>query len=146
MDFKHVIADLIHAELGLDKTRILSIIEIPPDSKLGDYSMPCFMFSKELKKSPQNIALELKDKLTKINLKEDHRHFELINNVGPYLNFFVNKEVYIKNVLHKIYADKYSYGSCHKTDTVVLIESPGPNINKPLHLGHLRNMLLGQSI
>jgi arginyl-tRNA synthetase len=146
MDFKHIIVDLVHAEFGLDKGKILEVIEIPPDSKLGDYSMPCFIFSKELKKGPQNIALELKDKLTKINLKEGHKHFELINNAGPYLNFFVNKELYAKNVLHKIFSEEYSYGASLKSKDVVLIESPSPNTNKPLHIGHLRNMLLGQSI
>ncbi len=146
MDFKQIIADLVHAELKVDKHRILEIIEVPPDSKLGDYSLPCFIFSKELKKSPQNIALELKDKLTKINLEEDHKHFELINNIGPYLNFFVNREVYTKNVLHKIFENKHQYGSKPQTENIVLVESPSPNTNKPLHIGHLRNMLLGQSI
>lgn len=146
MDFKHIIADLVHDELDAPKTKILDMIEVPPDPKLGDYSLPCFMFSKELKKSPQNIALELKEKLTKINLKEDHKHFELINNAGPYLNFFVNKEAYMRNVLHHISEEMYGYGSKPSSGSIVLIESPGPNTNKPLHLGHLRNMLLGQSI
>jgi len=152
MDFKQAIADLVHKESGLDKSKILEVIEVPPDPKLGDYSMPCFIFSKELKKSPQNVALELKEKLTKINLKEDHKHFELINNVGSYLNFFVNKELYAKNILHNIYEHKYNYGADDaeqkdkNSKDVVLIESPSPNTNKPLHIGHLRNMLLGQSI
>ncbi|MGV8141684.1 MAG: arginine--tRNA ligase [Candidatus Woesearchaeota archaeon] len=146
MDFKQAIVDLVNNETGFDKNKILELIEVPPDPKLGDYSIPCFAFAKELKKSPQNIALELKDKFTKLNLKDDHKHFELINNVGPYLNFFVNKEAYIKNILHKIFEKKNMYGSKPETDKVVLIESPGPNTNKPLHLGHLRNMLLGQSI
>ena len=146
MDFKQIIADIVHKESGFDKSKILEIIEVPPNSELGDYSMPCFIFAKELKKSPQNIALELKDKLTKINISEDHKNFELINNVGAYLNFFVNKRAYSKNVLHKVYTEKYSYGSKPNTGKVVLIESPSPNTNKPLHIGHLRNMLLGQSI
>jgi arginyl-tRNA synthetase len=146
MDFKQIIANTIHTEFGFDKIKIMNIIEIPPDPKLGDYSMPCFMFAKELKKSPQNIALELKEKLTSINIKEDHKHFELINNVGPYLNFFVNKTLYMKNVLCESYEQKKNYGSHKQKDTTVLIESPSPNTNKPLHIGHLRNMLLGQSI
>ena len=146
MDFKNIIADMVHKELGVDKSKIHSIIEVPPDPKLGDYSMHCFLFAKELKKSPQNVALELKDKLTVLNLREDHRHFELINNLGPYLNFFVNKEAYSKDVLHQVFKQKSDYGSGHKTDHVVLIESPSPNTNKPLHIGHMRNMLLGQSI
>ncbi|MGV8086824.1 MAG: arginine--tRNA ligase [Candidatus Woesearchaeota archaeon] len=152
MDFKDIIANIVHKELDYDKSEILKIIEIPPNSELGDYSMPCFVFSKALKKSPQNIALELKDTLTKINISEDHKHFELINNVGAYLNFFVNKKEYSKHVLNKIYLDKYSYGSKKRNESdsenknVVLIESPSPNTNKPLHIGHLRNILLGQSI
>jgi arginyl-tRNA synthetase len=146
MNFKNLIIELVHKETGVSKDKILSVIEIPPDSKLGDYALPCFIIAKELKKSPHNIALELKDKLTQINIKEDHKHFELINNVGPYLNFYVNKEVYIKNILHKISTEKYTYCAGKYDKSIVLIESPGPNTNKPLHLGHLRNMLLGQSI
>ncbi len=146
MDFKQIITDLMHKELGFDKAKILEIIEVSPNSELGDYSLPCFVFAKELKKSPQNIALELKEKLTQINLKEDHKNFELVTNVGSYLNFFVNKKIYSKNVLHKIYTEKYCYGSKPTSGSVVLIESPSPNTNKPLHIGHLRNMLLGQSI
>ena len=146
MDFKHIIADLVHEELGIEKARVESIIEIPPDSKLGDYSMPCFMFSKELKKSPQNIALELKDKLTKINLKEDHKHFELINNVGAYLNFFVNKELYMKNVLHKVFVDKDEYGKGSHKEEKVMIEHGQANTHKEFHVGHLRNVCLGDSL
>jgi len=146
MDFKEIIADLVHKESGVDKNIIVKIIEIPPDPKLGDYSLPCFIFAKQLKKSPQNIALELKDKLNMINLKQDHRHFELINNVGAYINFFVNKQLLIKNILTKIMHEKECYGSKEPQKSVVLIESPGPNTNKPLHLGHLRNMLLGQCL
>jgi arginyl-tRNA synthetase len=147
MDFKNIIADLVHKELGIPKHDIIPLIEIPPEQELGDYALPCFSFAKSLKKSPQNIALELKEKLTLINLKEDHKHFELITNVGPYINFFVNKKAFIKNTLHTILKEKDTYGKPKdiKKQTI-LIESPGPNTNKPLHLGHLRNILLGQGI
>ena len=146
MDFKNIIAELLHKETGMTKSKIIDMIEIPPNSKLGDYAFPCFILSKELKKSPQNIALELQDKLTKINLKEDHKHFELIKVEGPYINFFINKETYIKNVLKKVLKEQSEYGQKEKTEEIILIESPGPNTNKPLHLGHLRNILLGQSL
>ena len=149
MDFKSIISELVHKEIAdtnISKSAISEKIEIPPDPKLGDYALPCFIFSKSLKKSPTNIALELKESLTKINLKEDHKHFELIINTGAYLNFFVNKQAYMKNVLHTVMKEKYQYGANTEKKSIVLIESPGPNTNKPLHLGHLRNMLLGQSI
>lgn len=146
MDFKHEIAKRIHEETKLGITEIESIIEIPPDHKLGDYAFPCFLLSKQLKKSPQNIALELQEKLTKINLKEDHKHFELIKNEGPYLNFFINRNLFLKKVLKNIIKEKQDYAQKEKNNEIILIESPGPNTNKPLHLGHLRNMLLAQSL
>ena len=145
MEFKEKISDLVHKELMIPKQEIMSLIETPPDSKLGDYALPCFSFAKQLKKSPQSIALELKNKLTEINIKDDHKHFDHIENIGPYLNLYVNKEYFIKETLHKIFKDVADYGKQEKKG-VILIESPGPNTNKPLHLGHLRNMLLGQAM
>lgn len=146
MDFRHQIAKLIHEETKLPLKEAESLIEIPPDAKLGDYAFPCFILAKQLKKSPMNIALELQESLTKVNLKQDHKYFELIRNEGPYLNFFINKELFVKNVIDKILVEKNDYGQKKDTGEIILIESPGPNTNKPLHLGHLRNILLGQSL
>jgi arginyl-tRNA synthetase len=146
MEYINIISEAVHRISGASKEKITPVIEIPPDPKLGDYALPCFMFAKDLKKSPQNIALEFQEKLTKLNLEEDHKHFELIKNEGPYLNFFVNKEVYATKVMTTILKERYGYGQKKDEESVILIESPGPNTNKPLHLGHLRNMLLGQSI
>ncbi len=146
MDFRHQIAKLVHEETKLPIKEAESLIEVPPDPKLGDYAFPCFILSKQLKKSPQNIALELQGSLTKINLKQDHKYFELIKNEGPYLNFFINKELFIKSVIEKVLKEKSDYGQREETGEIILIESPGPNTNKPLHLGHLRNILLGQSL
>lgn len=146
MDFKHKIAELIHQETKISSKEAESLIETPPDNKLGDYAFPCFILAKQLKKSPQNIALELQESLTKINLKQDHKYFELIRNEGPYLNFFINKKLFIKNAIENILKEKNDYGQREKTGEIILIESPGPNTNKPLHLGHLRNILLGQSL
>lgn len=146
MDFRHQIAKLIHEETKLPLKEVESLIEIPPDVKLGDYAFPCFILAKRLKKSPMNIALELQESLTKVNIKQDHRYFSLIRNEGPYLNFFINKELFVKNVIGKILVEKNNYGQRKSTGKIILIESPGPNTNKPLHLGHLRNILLGQSL
>jgi arginyl-tRNA synthetase len=146
MDFKHKIAQLIHEETKLPLKEAESFIEVPPDPKLGDYAFPCFILAKQLKKSPQNIALELQESFSKINLQQEHKYFELIKNEGPYLNFFISKELFLKKVLDGILKEKSDYGQNEKSGEIILIESPGPNTNKPLHLGHLRNMLLGQSL
>jgi len=138
--FEDKLRYILKKELNLDNIDI----EIPPDSKLGDYALPCFSLSKIFKKAPQIIAIELRDNLS--NNNEIKKYFELVKADGPYLNFFVNKSRYIEETLKLVFKKKYKFGKKKKEKIVVLIESPGPNTNKPLHLGHLRNILLGQSL
>ena len=116
-----------------------NIIKIPPSPELGDYSFPCFILSKKLKKSPNEIALEL----SKIKLPAI---FEKVEQKGPYLNFFLNKEKLSSEILKEIKKQKQKYGSQKNKSKKIVIESPGPNTNKPLHLGHLRNICLGNSL
>ncbi len=64
VNFKQIIAKKIIEKINcLKKEEIINLIEIPPDTDLGDYALPCFQLSGILKKSPQNIALELKQNL-----------------------------------------------------------------------------------
>lgn len=139
-----MIAELLHKETGQEKDEILGIIEVPPDKKMGDYAVPCFMLAKRLKKSPQNIADELQEKLSKINLKEDHKHFERIKNEGPYLNFFINKELFIKKTLMDTVSGKLL--GFKKKDKRIMIEFGQPNTHKEFHVGHLRTHFLGSSL
>ncbi len=114
------------------------VLEIPPDSSLGDYAFPCFSLAQEFKKNPVAIALDLQKQLQK------QFHVEA---KGPYLNFFVDKPSLSQQVLTKIMKEKDRYGSLTlKQKKTILVESPGPNTNKPLHLGHLRNIFLGVSL
>ncbi len=138
--FKLHIIEKIVDEAGTDGVDE-SVLEVPPDTKLGDYAFPCFTLSKRLKKPPVQIAEYLKEKI-----KPD----EIIASVeskGPYLNFFVNKAKLAEETLQEVFAlkEKYGWSSAGK-GRKVLVEYPGPNTNKPLHLGHMRNMALGQSV
>jgi arginyl-tRNA synthetase len=117
-----------------------SIIETPPNKEMGDYAFPCFVFAKELKKSPVMIAKELSEKI------KPNKYISSVKAIGPYVNFFVVKEELSKRVLKKIFEEKKDYGSHKKKDNIILVESPGPNTNKPLHLGHVRNMVLGNAL
>ncbi len=134
--FKEEIIKIIKKETKLDDINL----EIPPSSDLGDFAFPCFVLSKRYKKSPVEIAKELcaKIKTDKI-IKE-------VKVVGPYLNFFVNKEKMSSDILKKISDLKEKYGVSSKKNKTILIEYPGPNTNKPLHLGHVRNIALGYSL
>ncbi len=115
-------------------------IEVPKNESLGDYAVPCFEFSKQLKKSPSVIATEISEKLSS-------ELFEKIIPTGPYINFFINPEKLSEETLKKIEKEKEEYGkSSEGKHQKIMIEFSSPNTNKPLHLGHVRNMLIGESL
>ena len=70
---KEKIADLMHKKTGLPKEQILSLIEIPKDSSLGDYAFPCFSLSILLKKNPVEIAKEIENSLLEHNKRAGER-------------------------------------------------------------------------
>lgn len=138
--FKGVIARLLAKETGLLEGEIDSLLETPPSPELGDFAFPCFILAKSMKKAPNIIAQELAKKLKpKAPITE-------VKAVGPYLNFFVDKSKLSADVIKDILNCGACYGSWPLKKEKVMIEYPAPNTNKPLHLGHVRNMLLGNSI
>ncbi len=120
---------------GIAAEQISSLLEVPPAEALGDYSLPCFKISKEAVKK----AEELRKKLQASML------FERIETKGPYVNLFLEKKTVAKEVLLQIAKEKATYGR-GKGKKEVVVEYCGPNTNKPLHLGHLRNMALGNAL
>ena len=119
-------------------------IEVPSDKELGDYAVPCFSFSKEMKKAPNIIAQELAVQLNE-KIKRGLMKGIQIKATGPYLNFFLEKSNLAIEVIKKILKEKEKFGT-EKNKQTIMIEFPSPNTNKPLHLGHLRNMSLGESV
>lgn len=106
----------------------------------GNYSLPCFKFASKLKNSPQNIASMIEEKL-------NTNYIEKLEVVGGYLNIFIKREVYIKNVLEEIESCKESYGSTHLgKGKKALIEHTSINPNASPHIGRARNAILGDSI
>lgn len=79
----------------LDKEKIDGILEIPPKDDMGDFAFPCFQLAKVFRKAPNMIATEIAEK---IPASEDVSKVEAM---GPYVNFFLNKENYVKEVLGK---------------------------------------------
>ncbi len=116
-------------------------LELPPDSKLGDFALPCFNFAKELKKSPNAIAQELANKIkTKGIIGE-------VKAMGPYVNFFLNKNEVAGELLKEISASGEKYGESELgKGQKVMVEYSAPNTNKPQHIGHIRNNMLGYSL
>ncbi|MFH1238451.1 MAG: arginine--tRNA ligase [archaeon] len=137
---KEFIVKLIAKETNLKPREIENLIELPPSDELGDYAIPCFILSKELKKSPMIIAEELAKKLRK-NLPKEISNIDF---KGPYVNFFIDKKILAENVLAKV--KKEGFGKLNFDKKKIGIEYPSPNTNKALHVGHLRNMAIGESI
>ena len=113
-------------------------LEIPPDNRLGDYAFPCFELAKELKKDPNKISKELSEKIINKNFR--------VENKGPYLNFFIDKNRLAKEVLSKILKEKEKYGSQAKRKEKVMIEFSQANTHKAFHIGHIRGTSLGESL
>ena len=131
MSFKKRVAALLADHAPLDELTIHQLLEVPPDQTLGDYALPCFLLAKQLKKSPVQIASELAEQLEADFLSRAEAK-------GPYLNVFLDRAVVAEHTLTTTFTPA-------NKDTKILFEFPSPNTNKPLHLGHLRNMLLGQA-
>jgi arginyl-tRNA synthetase len=126
----------------LDENSVIKLLEIPPDQKMGDLAFPCFQLAKTMKKSPVQIATELQSKI----ILNENSYFESCKANGPYLNFYYNYSKLSEYTLDQIWLKKEDYGVKEKNNKVILVESPSPNTNKPLHLGHLRNMALGLAV
>jgi len=114
-------------------------LDIPPQEKMGDYSFSCFDLAKKLKKNPAEVSKELSKKYNNTELIKNS------NDIGPYLNLFINPQEFNKFSLIEINKNKYKSFSEKKKEKI-MVEFSSPNTNKPQHLGHLRNNILGQAI
>jgi len=133
-------------EKGVDlkNKEIEEHIEIPPNPEFGDYSLPCFFLTKKLKDEPRQIALELRQKIGDDAPATD---FESVQTKGPYLNFFVNRGSLARQTVWDSILKRKDYGQSKiGKGKRTMVEFSSPNTNKPLHLGHLRNLAIGESI
>lgn len=144
INFKKIIANKISKATQIEEKKLEIYIETPKDKANGDYSFPCFRLAKELKKAPQIIANEIKEDLEKKLDKQNN--IEKVDVIGGYLNFFINKEILVKEVLQEIEnTQEYGKSEIGKGKNII-VEYSSPNIAKPFHIGHLRTTLIGNAL
>lgn len=128
LHFKHLFANILTPHIPeYTLEDIITMIEIPPQGLGADLAFPCFGLAKIHQKSPVQVSNELKEKIDSIR-------FWTLTIKWPYINILFDPIVVI-NEFNAYQLPSHSLS--------VLIESPSPNTNKPLHLGHVRNMVLG---
>ncbi len=118
-------------------------IQVPPKPELGDVAFPLFAYAKQLRMAPPKIAQALKERIEQL---EDKPLGELII-AGPYLNIRLDFTALINDLKDKVFESEDTYGNSNVFDNKkIMVEFSCPNTNKPLHLGHMRNDSLGESV
>ena len=107
----------------------------------GDVTMVVFPLVKQLKGNPVEIG-------TKIGtyLVETATEVEAFNVVGGFLNIVITDAFYVDFFNSIKNEEKFGFVTPNEGEKAIMVEYSSPNTNKPLHLGHVRNILLGYSV
>jgi len=129
-------------EKGLDQTGFSEklVVEHPPRPEMGDLAFPMFPFARDFRIAPAAIA-----QAVAAAISSDAPG--TVKTEGPYVNVFLDRKDVISSLVGDVSAAGDTYGhSEYLSGQKIMVEFSCPNTNKPLHLGHLRNDAIGESI
>lgn len=122
------------------ETEIYNALVEPPNPEMGHLAFGCFIFAKALKKSPAVVAQELQKALGEIS------GLQSVESAGPYLNFKFNSEKLAQLVVQPLLNGEAFRRDLVKDSPKTMIEYSQPNTHKEIHVGHMRNLCLGDSL
>ncbi len=134
----------LYGEHEWDMNPFLSAIETPPTPELGDYAFPCFPLAKQLRQAPPRIAQSLQAPLQPRLIATGQ--FTDCAAAGPYLNVRVNYAFMATQTLPTVLDGTYFQRNAAESRSRVMIEFSQPNTHKGFHVGHCRNVALGDSL
>ncbi len=137
-DVAAAVAAALPEEAPVTADEIAGLLQAPPDPSLGDLSLPCFRLAKALRTPPPKIAADLAARLA------DDPLVERAATAGPYLNLRLSLAAAAERVLVPWAAA--TPGDPPRRETKVMVEFSQPNTHKAFHVGHMRNLCLGDSI
>ena len=136
MDFRSELVKAI-SQAGVEKELAEKILEVPSERAMGDFALPCFKLAAVMKKNPMEIAKEIS---AKIKLPKTFSRFEV---KGAYINFFADEGKYAGEIISALLAEKKVK---LKGKSKTIVEYCQANPMKAFHIGHVRNICLGESI
>ncbi len=107
----------------------------------GDYTLVVFPYVKQARKSPEAVANEIGEGVK--SLMPEVAGFNVIKG---FLNFEIADSYWLQFVAEKVGEPEFGLSHATGEEAPVVVEYSSPNTNKPLHLGHIRNNLLGWSV
>ena len=138
---QQAVADALKRLYGMEVAAGDVVLQTTKKEFTGDYTVVVFPYVKQARKSPEKVADELG-----AAVKESVAEVAEYNVIKGFLNFVVDDSYWTGFVADKAEDDSFGLKKVREGENPVVVEYSSPNTNKPLHLGHIRNNLLGWSV
>ncbi len=139
---EQIIRTLKHLDSSIEITadEIYPTLSPPPKANMGDIAFGCFILAKKMKQAPNQLANSLQEHIASEGIISEAKAF------GPYLNFYLNPAKLNSLILEDILDGKFFENELTVDAPKTIIEYSQPNTHKEMHVGHMRNLCLGNAL